>query len=138
MEFEEAMAVRAEVQQRTDEQSKREIKMIAVARRYHFTAHHRVEALAEPWCSDHWHDYTVEVVAEAQAPPDGSVVIDTDDLDNIWQDRLAWRFRGDLNESTPTTTTVEALAAWVLGYFPDVVREVTVWEDSTRWGRVRR
>jgi hypothetical protein len=39
---------------------------------------------------------------------------------------------------TPTSTTVEALAAWILYHFPDVVREVTVWEDDDRWGRARR
>lgn len=115
--------------------------MIAVARCYTFTAHHHVEGLAKPWSDDHWHDYTVEVVAETgELPvPDGSIVIDTDELDRVWEGYLRGTFEGrDLNESTPTNTTVEALAAWILGYFPDIVREVTVREDTTRWGRARR
>jgi 6-pyruvoyl-tetrahydropterin synthase len=140
MEFEEAMAARVEVQQRADQRKSRQTKMIAVARRYTFTAHHHVEGLAEPWCRDHWHDYTVEVVAELQAPPGRSVVVtDTDELDRIWADHLRSMFEGrNLNDSTPTSTTVEALAVWILSFFPDVVREVTVWEDTTRWGRARR
>lgn len=112
--------------------------MIAVARRYTFAAHHHIEGLAEPWCHDHWHEYTIEVVAETEELPDGSMVIDTDELDAIWkQHKPLFRDR-DLNDSTPTNTTVEALAAWVLGHFPDEVREVTVWEDTQRWGRARR
>lgn len=112
--------------------------MIAVARCYTFTAHHHVEGLAKPWSDDHWHDYAVSVVAEKQAPADGSMVIDTDELDRVWKPLLDVMDSEDLNEATPTNTTVEALAAWILGHFPDVVREVTVWEDATRWGRARR
>jgi 6-pyruvoyl-tetrahydropterin synthase len=134
MEFEDAMRLVAEIRNRPNTSSATR----AVARRYPFRAHHHIEGVAEPWCHDHWHDYIVEVVAEAQAPPDGSMVIDTDELDRIWYDRLESRFRGDLNQSTPTTTTVEALAAWILYHFPDIVREVTVWEDDDRWGRARR
>src|SRR4051794_17130097 len=103
--------------------------MIAVARRYTFTAHHHVEGLAEPWSEDHWHDYAVAVVAEKQAPADGSMVVDTDELDAVWEQLAAIPLQGScLNDSTPTNTTVEALAAWILDHFPDVVREVTVWE----------
>lgn len=111
--------------------------MIAVARRYRFTAHHRVEALAAPWNRDHWHDYTVEVVAEA-GDLNGGIVVDTDRLDEVWKAHHRDFHDQDLNATTETDTTVEALAALILGYFPDVVREVTVWEDDTRWGRARR
>lgn len=112
--------------------------MIAVARRYRFRAHHHIEGLAERWSEDHWHDYTVEVVAETEELPDGFMVVDTDALDHIWEaHRVSYHGR-DLNRTTDTNTTVEALAALILGYFPDVVREVTIWEDATRWGRARR
>jgi hypothetical protein len=89
MEFEDAMRLVAEIRNRPNTPSVTR----AVARRYTFRAHHHVEGLAEPWCRDHWHDYTVEVVAELQAPPDGSMVIDTDELDRIWK---TWssRFEG--------------------------------------------
>jgi hypothetical protein len=65
------------------------------------------------------------------------MVIDTDELDRVWKTEFAFEGR-DLNDMTPTSTTVEALAAWILYHFPDVVREVTVWEDDDRWGRARR
>lgn len=112
--------------------------MIAVARRYTFAARHRVEGLAPPWNETHDHDYTVEVVAEAQAPADGSMVVDTDQLDAVWQTLGADLDGTDLNDATPTDTTVEALAAWMLDHFPAPVNEVTVWEDNQRWGRARR
>jgi 6-pyruvoyl-tetrahydropterin synthase len=133
MEFEDAMRLVAEIRNRPKTPSVTR----AVARRYTFSAHHHVEGLAEPWCSDHWHDYTVEIVAEQQALADGSMVIDTDELDRVWKTEFAFEGR-DLNDMTPTSTTVEALAAWILYHFPDVVREVTVWEDDDRWGRARR
>lgn len=115
--------------------------MIAVARRYTFTAAHRVEGLPEPWCSTHEHRYTVEVVCERELGKGESIVIDTDVLDAVGY-ALANDLDGqDLNDATPTDTTVEGLAAWLLGRFSEAaahVREVTVWEDDTRWGRARR
>lgn len=119
--------------------------MISVARRYFFEAEHQVFELQSPWNERHGHKYTVEVVAEADLDSDdladGLVVIDTDDLDKVWGDLEEFLGGTYLNDSTPTSTTVEALAAWVLDVFDilgDAVREVTVWEDQTRWGRARR
>jgi 6-pyruvoyl-tetrahydropterin synthase len=114
--------------------------VIAVARRYQFNARHRVEGLPEPWCDTHAHRYTVEVVCESHLAPEESIVIDTDVLDAVGYG-LAIDLDGqDLNDATPTDTTVESLAIWMLGLFGEVadVREVTVWEDYTRWGRARR
>lgn len=112
--------------------------VIAVARRYFFNAEHRVDGLAEPWCSRHEHSYTVEVVAEEQFPAVGTMVVDTDVLDRVAHDVIAPLDGTYLNDSTPTSTTVEELAAWMLSRFDAPVREVTVWEDDNRWGRARR
>lgn len=111
--------------------------MIAVARVYRFSAKHHVDGLAEPWCRPHGHGYRVEVVAESAG---GTLVVDTDTLDRVWAP-LGERMEGsDLNETTPTVTTVEALAGWLLSVFQaevPLVRQVTVWEDEDRWGRAR-
>lgn len=114
----------------------------AVARRYRFHATHHVEGLAEPWSSPHGHGYTVEVVAELDGQTT-DLVVDTDALDEVWAllEREYGLEGSDLNESTPTTTTVEDLARWFLAAFGAVserVRQVTVWEDEDRWGRARR
>ena len=127
---------------------------VAVARRYEFNAVHRVEELGPPWNETHEHHYTVEVVAEVDRPEhlrlvQSAVVVDTDRFDAVW-DELA-RSIGldsdtrlvegipDLNEVTPTTTTVEALAVWMMDYFKDLgATQITVWEDDSRWGRCTR
>lgn len=111
----------------------------AVARRYFFRAEHQVAGFPAPWCEPHEHDYTVEVVAERDGPP-VSVIVDTDLLDATWRALAECLEGSSLNETTPTSTTVEALSAWLLGVFAaDIseVREVTVWEDASRWGRTR-
>jgi 6-pyruvoyl-tetrahydropterin synthase len=111
-----------------------------VARRYFFRAKHHVAGLPAPWCDPHQHDYTVEVVAEHQGLA-VSMVVDTDRLDATWGGLADDLSDSSLNDTTPTTTTVEDLSAWLLGVFSTAhpaVREVTVWEDASRWGRARR
>lgn len=100
---------------------------------YRFHASHQVEGLAPPWCNEHEHDYTVEVVAYGGAP----VVVDTDDLDEVWMYLKVFCEGKHLNDTMGGTTTVEDLAKQFLSEFRDnvsEVRKVTVWEDDTRWG----
>ena len=109
---------------------------VSVARLYRFGAYHLVPSLPEPWCSTHYHDYTVEVVAQSSTKD----LVDTDWLDAAWRtigpDGLPGQAR-NLNDHF-ADTTVEALAEnWLIEFqaaVPEVV-QVTVWEDDTRWGR---
>ena len=111
---------------------------IRVARRYTFQAQHHIPGLGAPWNKPHWHDYTVEVVAAS----DTQLLLDTDRLDEAW-DQVRPIFESftdsNLNELY-ADTTVEALAVrWfdaLRELVGDSVREVTVWEDTVRWGRV--
>lgn len=114
--------------------------MIAVARRYTFWAHHHVEGAPEPWCNDHGHTYTVEVVAEGDSTDRNGMVIDTDLLDRVWSGIVNDIEGTDLNATTAGSTTVEDLAQeWLSVYraAADTVVEVKVFEDDERWGRAR-
>lgn len=116
--------------------------MNAVARRYTFSATHHLDGLPPPYCDPHSHLYTVEVVAEGELDDDG-MVIDTAALDARW-DEYRRHFEGqDLNVTLRDDgpTTVEQISDNLLHVFrrdvSEMVVEVTVWEDSDRWGRAR-
>jgi 6-pyruvoyl-tetrahydropterin synthase len=107
-----------------------------VARRYTLRAQHCLPDFAFPWNEIHEHDYTIEVSAERGGHQD--IVVDTDLLDAWFDEQIRPRMEGqDLNETLPVTTTVEAIAAWVLGLAPAAATAVTVWEDQDRWGQAR-
>lgn len=112
--------------------------MIAsVARRYTFHASHEAEGLPEPWNTRHEHDYTIEVVARGEGP----VVVETDDLDNVWNFLRAACEDQHLNYTLGGPTTVEDLATRIFRTFADnvpAVAKVTVWEDDSRWGSAER
>lgn len=106
---------------------------IHVARRYSFAAEHHIPGLGAPWNKPHWHDYTVEVVANS----DTQLLLDTDRLDEGWnQVRPLGENLNELYEDT----TVEALAVRWFDALRELVGtsvvQVTVWEDDLRWGRV--
>jgi 6-pyruvoyl-tetrahydropterin synthase len=109
---------------------------VSVARRYVFEAHHHLEDAPSPWCYDHPHHYTVEIVYTGDT--EDGMTIDTDVVDVRWR-RIAPKFHGrDLNESLPVVTTVENIAAWLLNVCFGGASSVTVWEDQSRWGRAER
>lgn len=113
--------------------------MRSVGRRYHFDAEHSVQGLGPRWADPHWHRYTVEVVATDELEG-RSAVLSTDELDARYEQHLDLDGQ-NLNAMIGGSTTVEALAAYWLEWFREVsplVREVTVWEDDARWGRVTR
>ena len=113
--------------------------MIEVARRYRFTATHHLPDAPAPWNEPHSHNYTVEVVAAGDETDYRGFVVDTDELDVVWES-LRERFAGrDLNESLPVVTSVEDIAAHILNhYWTTIVSRVTVWEDDDRWGMAAR
>lgn len=107
--------------------------MIEVARIYRFRARHSLPDMPEPWCHEHEHDYTVEVVARGVGP----VVVETDEIDTAWNEVVKPDEFSNLNDAY-VSTTVEALAQGWLDELKEcvpAVRRVTVWEDKQRWGR---
>jgi 6-pyruvoyl-tetrahydropterin synthase len=103
-----------------------------VGRRYRFRASHHVEGLPEPWGSNHWHDYTVEIVFEGD--PKNGLLVDHEELDGLWRPWAGKMDGRDLNRLFPLTT-VEALAQTLKDAFG--ADEVTVWEDDDRWATAR-
>jgi 6-pyruvoyl-tetrahydropterin synthase len=107
-----------------------------VARRYTLRARHHLPDLAAPWNEPHDHDYTIEIAAERDGHH--AYVIDTDLIDAWFDEDVRPQMDGqNLNETLPVTTTVEAIADWILQRTPRDARitAVTVWEDQDRWGR---
>lgn len=114
---------------------------VAVARRFHFRAAHRLDKVGPPWNRLHEHLYVVEVVCEGPRGEDG-LIVDTERLDEAWDDfeDPIEREGFNLNRATGTDTSVESLAVYWLDLFREAVpqvTEVTVWEDDCRWGRAR-
>lgn len=111
-----------------------------VARRYKFRASHSLPGVAG-YDTEHWHDYTVEVVVEGEVDRPEGMVLDTGSLDDVAAVIFPALDGTNLNDSMTFPTTVENLAGrwWSVFASPQssygLPVTVTVWEDDDRWGQ---